>query len=250
MNKGMSRIRFREHRIGLALSGGSVRGIAHIGVIKALSEYGIRPEFVVGTSVGSLIGAGIAAGLTWQELKRMAEAVFWPSLLQGSKLERFCSSHLPSSFADLSLPFAAIATTLPSKRTVVLTTGSLVTAISASCAMRVVRRSVSLNGQKLKDGGISCVLPSLECRQLGAELIIGSDVWEVSAFLRGLGLAHTHRQAHRLYPHHYMTAVQESDLLIQPDIPIEVYVPGCVSIERLIAAGEAAAHRVLASVLG
>ncbi|HEY6253307.1 MAG TPA: patatin-like phospholipase family protein [Candidatus Angelobacter sp.] len=234
-----------QRRIGLALSGGSVRGIAHIGVIKALAEYGIRPEVVVGTSVGSLIGAGIAAGLSWQELKNMAEAVFWPSLLQGRKLEQFCSRYLPSCFGDLSLPFAAVATTLPSKHTVVLTNGSLATAISASCAMRVIRRSVSLNGQRLKDGGISCVLPSLECRQLGAEFIIGSDVWEFSAFLRGLGVAHTHHRAHRIYPHHYMEAVQGSDVLIQPDIPIKVYVPGCVSIDQLIAAGESATHRVL-----
>ena len=243
----MSVLDYSNLRIGLALSGGSVRGIAHIGVVKALSEYGIKPQIVVGTSVGSLIGAGIAAGLSWRELKKMAESVFWPSLLQGSKLEQFCSCHLPSSFADLSLPFAAVATTLPSKRTVVLTAGNLGTAISASCAMRVVRRSVSLNGEKLKDGGISCVLPSLECRELGAEFIIGSDVWEFSAFLRGLGMSHTHRRAHRVYPNHYIEAVHGSDLLIQPDIPLKVYVPGCVSIDQLVAAGEAATHRALST---
>lgn len=234
-----------NRRIGLALSGGSVRGIAHIGVVKVLSEYHIHPEIVVGTSVGSLIGAGIAAGLSWQELKKMAESVFWPSLLQAKKLERFCSLHFPASFRDLSLPFAAIATTLPGKRTVVLKTGRLAPAISASCAMRVVRRSVPLNGEKLKDGGISCVLPSLECRQLGAEFIIGSDVWEVSAFLRNLGMPPTHQRAQRIYPRHYMQAVRGSDVLIQPDIPIKAYLPGCVSVDQLIAAGEAATRRVL-----
>src|SRR5215471_3786571 len=113
-----------SRQIGLALSGGSVRGIAHIGVIKALSESGIRPAIVVGTSAGSLIGAGIAAGMNWRELKRMAEAVFWPSLLNGGKLEQFCCRHLPGHFADLNLPFAAIATTLPDKRTVILRTGN------------------------------------------------------------------------------------------------------------------------------
>ena len=112
-----------SRRPGLALSGGSVRGIAHIGVIKALSEHGVRPALVVGTSAGSLIGAAIAAGMDWRELKKMAEAVFWPSLLSGTKLEQFCSRHLPSSFAELRLPFAAIATTLPGKRTVILTSG-------------------------------------------------------------------------------------------------------------------------------
>lgn len=231
--------------IGLALSGGSVRGIAHIGVMKALAERGVKPSFVVGTSVGSLIGAGIAAGMGWRELKRMAEAVFWPSLLNGGKLEAFCRVQLPASFADLEIPFAAVATNIPGKRTVVLKSGRLATAISASCAMRVIRRAVSLNGDRLKDGGISCVLPAVECRTMGAEFILGSDVWEVSALLRGVGLVHTHPRAHRVYPRHYLDAVRSSDVLIQPDIPTKVYIPGCVSVDYLIAAGERATHQAL-----
>lgn len=236
---------FFSRPIGLALSGGSVRGIAHIGVLKALTERGIGPAFVVGTSVGSLIGAAIASGMDWQEIKRMAEAVFWPSLLNGGKLERFCCNYLPSSFADLKLPFAAVATTIPGKRTVVIKAGKLATAISASCAVRVVRRPVPLHGAQLKDGGISCVLPSLECRGLGAQFIIGSDVWEFSALLRGFGLAPNHPRAHRVYPRHFLHAVQGSDILIQPDIPISVYLPGYTPIDALIAAGEKAAIRAL-----
>lgn len=235
--------------IGLALSGGSVRGIAHIGVLKVLAETGIQPSFVVGTSVGSLIGAGFAAGMTWRELKEMAEAVFWPSLLNGAKLERFCRKHLPGSFADLSLPFAAVATTIPGRRTVVLKTGKLDAAISASCAMRVIRRAVPWNGHRLKDGGISCVLPSLECRDLGAEFIIASDVWEFSALLRGFGVARSHPRARYLYPRQYLDAADGADLLVQPDIPIHVYVPGCASVNGLIAAGEKAAWRTLTQTL-
>lgn len=234
-------------RVGLALSGGSVRGIAHIGIVKALAEHGIKPAVVAGTSVGSIIGAGIAAGMDWQQLKEMAEAVFWPSLLNGGKLEQFCCRHLPDSFIDLSLPFAAIATTLHDKRTVVLRTGRLAPAISASCSVRVVRRPVFLNGKKLKDGGISCVLPSLECRELGAEYVVASDVWEFSAFFRDFGISHVHRRAPNLYPRHYLNAARSADLLVQPDIPITVYVPGVISIERLIAAGEAATHRAVQS---
>lgn len=237
---------FFSRPIGLALSGGSIRGIAHIGVLRALTERGIEPAFVVGTSVGSLIGAGIASGMDWHELKRMAEAVFWPSLLNAGKLERFCCSYLPSSFADLKLPFAAVATAIPGKRTVVLKAGKLATAISASCAVRVVRRPVPLQGAQLKDGGISCVLPSLECRDLGAQFIIGSDVWEFSALLRGFGVTPDHPRAHHLYPRHYLDAVQSSDIIIQPNIPITVYVPGYMSIDSLIAAGEKATIRALA----
>src|SRR5262245_20350555 len=123
----------RSQRIGLALSGGGLRGIAHIGVLKALTEFGLLPTVVVGTSIGSVIGAGIAAGMTWQELAKMAHDVFWPSLLHGKTLEQFCSREFPKSFADLRLPFAAIATALPSKQTVGLKTGTLAFALSASC---------------------------------------------------------------------------------------------------------------------
>jgi NTE family protein len=237
---------FSGRSIGLALSGGSVRGIAHIGVIKALNEAGIKPEVVIGTSVGSLIGAGVAAGMNWRELKAMAEAVFWPSLLNAQRLERFCCRYLPSSFDDLKLPFAAVATTIPGKRTVLLKTGKLAPAVSASCAMRVFRGTVSLNGERLKDGGITCVLPSCQCRSLGADFIVASDVWELGAFFRGLGIAYDHPHARFVYPRQYLEATQAANLLIQPDIPIRVYVPGCVSIDQLIVAGEKAAQRVLA----
>ena len=86
---------FKGRKIGLSLSGGSVRGIAHIGVIKALTEVGIRPAVVVGTSVGSLVGAAVAAGMGWQEILQMAHDVFWPHLLSGRRLEEFCRKWLP-----------------------------------------------------------------------------------------------------------------------------------------------------------
>lgn len=235
----------KSRRIGLALSGGGVRGIAHIGVIKALAESGIQPVVVTGTSAGSIIGAALAAGMSWQDIAGMAREVFWPSLLHGRKLEQFCSRYFPESFADLRLPFAAIATALPAKRPVVLTVGKLATAISASCAIPMLRRPVLLHGSRLKDGGICCVLPSEACRDLGAEFIIASDVWEVSALLRRVGLLHTHPRTRHAYPTHYLRAVRSTDLLIQISIPMKAYWPGPFSVERLIAAGEATTRRIL-----
>jgi NTE family protein len=210
-----------SRRVGLALSGGGIRGIAHIGVLKALSEVGIRPSAVVGTSVGSIIGAGVAAGKSWQDLAELAHNVFWPS---------------------------AIATQLPSKKTVTLKTGRLAVAINASCAIRGVRRPVLLDGERLKDGGISRVLPSLTCRELGADFVIASDVWEFSALLRAVGVRHTHRYAHRAYPDHYMCAVGSSDVLIQPAVPLSSYLLVPNFIDRLIDSGETAARRVLRSL--
>lgn len=222
-----------------------MRGLAHIGVYKVLTEAGIRPSVIAGASAGSVIGAGIAAGLTWQDLTELARAVFWPKLLHGNTLEKFCARHLPPLFSDLRLPFAAVATSLPGKHAVSITTGHLASAINASCAMRVIRRPVGRDGQVLKDGGIACVLPADVCREMGAEFVIGSDVWELSSILRGVGLPPTHTKAHRVYPAHYRKSLRHTNLLIHPHVPWAGYWPSDSGIERMIAAGEQAARRAL-----
>jgi len=232
---------FGTQRIGLALSGGGVRGMAHIGVIKALDELGVRPAVVAGTSSGSLVGAGLAAGMSWCELAKMARSVFWPRLLNGRMLEEFCREHLPATFAELRLPFAAVATEFPGKRVVAIANGPLASAISASCAIRIVRREVVREGRRLKDGGYVCVLPASVCREMGAEMVVASDVWELSGLLRGVGC----QPAHPFFPAHYRMAVRQTDLLIQPAIPLACHAPTPAAIDRLIAAGERATHRVL-----
>ncbi len=96
---------------------------------------------------------------------------------------------------------------------------------------------------------MSCVLPSIVCRQMGADFVIGSDVWELSALLRGVGVSPTHSHASRFYPRQYMTALRDTDALIQTSVPLIGYLPGPGSIDRLVAAGEAAAHDVDLRVL-
>jgi predicted acylesterase/phospholipase RssA len=235
----------RTCRVGLALSGGSVRGLAHIGVIKALAEAGIRPAVITGSSAGSLIGAALASGRTWQDLAEMARSLFWPALLNGRRLESFCNSNLPDNFSSLHLPFAAVVTSLPENRPVTITTGNLSSAVSASCAMRLVRRPVKREGLRLKDGGISCVLPSIACRRLGAEVVVSSDVWELSSVLRSLGCRPDGRLTGRFYPDHYREALRHSKLLIQPDIPASGYLPTASAVERMIRVGEEAAVQAL-----
>jgi len=117
-----------------------------------------------------------------------AQSIFWPRLLHGRTLERFSSKYLPGTFAELEIPVIAIATELPARRVLAIAEGNLASAISASCAMPGVRRVVNRAGKQLKDGGIACVLPSAPCRSLGAEFIIGADVWEVSSLLNEMSI--------------------------------------------------------------
>jgi len=236
----------QSKRVGLALSGGAVRGLAHIGVIKALHECGIKPAVAAGTSVGSIIGAALAAGMDWREMADMARSVFWPRLLHGKTLEQFSAKHLPPTFEHLETRFAAVATAVPSNKPVTITSGPLPSAISASCALRLLRRPVIREGLQLKDGGFSCVLPAHVCRELDAEVVIASDVWEWSSLMRSLGCSPS-RIAH-VYPSHYRFALAHTDIHIHPEVPANGYVPGAAAVDRMIAVGERAAHLALESL--
>ncbi len=222
-----------------------MRGLAHLGVVKVLSEARIRPAVITGTSAGSLIGAMLAAGMEWSEIASLARNTFWPKLLHGETLERFCAEHLPATFAGLKLPFAAVTTELPMKRSVAIIEGELASAISASCALRGVRRPVKREGKQFKDGGIACALPSEACRALDADFIIGSDVWEIGSLWRGIGIDPHHPRAGRTYPSHYHSAIRNTDLIIHPRVPLAGYLPGPLAVERMILAGESATRQAL-----
>ena len=222
-----------------------MRGLAHIGVIKALHEAGIKPAVIAGTSVGSIIGAALASGMGWSDMADMARSVFWPHLLHGKTLERFSTQYLPETFEHLETPFAAVATMVPSSSSLTITSGPLSSAISASCAVRLLRRPVVREGLQLKDGGFSCVLPTHACRELGADFVIASDVWEWSSLLRSLGCS-PFRMA-QVYPSHYRFALSQADVHIHPQIPFSGYIPRATTVDRMIAVGEQAARHALAS---
>lgn len=202
---------------------------------------------IAGTSAGSLAGAMLAAGMGWEEMAEVARRVFWPKLFTHEGLVEFCEEHLPAEFSALRLPFVAVATDIASGEALVLKDGPLAPALSASCAMRVVRRPVHHGGRKLKDGGIACVLPSEACRELGVDVVIASDVWEVSWMLRAVGLEPAHPRASWLYPSHYRSAVACADVLIQPHVPMRTYLPTPSIVDMLVGEGERAAVAALAS---
>lgn len=231
--------------LGLALSGGGPRGLAHIGVIKALDACGLQPSFIAGTSAGSIVGAMLAAGMTWREMRAIAASIFWPELFDGKNLERFCGRYLPATFAELQRPLVVIAGEWPSRRLVILREGDLPSAISASCALPGVRRPVLREGLFLLDGGIACPLPSVPVRELGATCVIASDVLGISSVLRAVGVEPTMPAVRRLFPHHYRQALDAAEVLIAPTIPLVGMLPVGRGLDAVIAAGEAATYAVL-----
>jgi NTE family protein len=188
--------------------------------------------------------------MDWREIADMARSVFWPRLLHGKSLETLAAKYLPSTFEHLKTPFAAVATIVPINQALTITTGQLSSAISASCAVRFLRRRVNRKGLKLKDGGFSCVLPAEACRELGADFVISSDVWEWSSVMRSLGYSPFDQQrwANRSYPRHYLSALAHTDIHIHPQIPLAGYVPRRAAVDQMIAVGERATYSALESL--
>ncbi len=175
--------------IGLALSGGAARGLAHVGVLRAFEEHKIPIDYIAGTSAGSLVGAAFAAGMTVEDIEKLGRSMRWrrvgrptlsPRGLQtNARLEKFVRSRLPTCrFEELNIPFAAVATDLATGTAVVMRDkGDVAFAVRASCTIPGVYVPVSdEEGRQLVDGGLVAVLPATVVREMGADFVIGVDV--------------------------------------------------------------------------
>jgi NTE family protein len=182
-----------EPRIALVLGGGAARGFAHIGVIRVLEQERIPIGLVVGTSVGSLIGA-IYAGerdsfeLEWTAFQLQQEDIFDFRLLnvvvgmgfaKGERLEAFVREKVKKeNIEDLRIPFAAVATDLNWGGRVILDKGSIAKAVHASSAIPGVFEPVSHVGKLLVDGGVVDNIPIDVARTKGADLVVAVDISE------------------------------------------------------------------------
>lgn len=192
----------------LALGSGGARGLAHIAVIEALDEMGVKPVAIVGTSIGALIGAAYAAGMGGKDIRRHVIAVahdrsgtmrrlmraragtlahfFSGAFSQATQMdaEKFCGQFLPDSipsdFAELAIPLTAVATDLYRRQEAAFSSGPLRPALAASIAIPGVFRPVVIDGRILIDGGTTNPLPF--DRLAGrADVIVASDVFGVPA---------------------------------------------------------------------
>lgn len=181
----------RAPRTALVLGGGGARGAVEVGLYRALVELGIRIDFVLGSSIGAVNGALIAAGLSADELEDYWRAIRtrdvigsrWQflrlltgasSLFSNHHLRNLLRSRLPvRSFRDLRIPLAIVATDLETGETVVLTEGDLIEAILASTALPGLFPAMPWQGRTLVDGGLSNNVPIDLAVERGAERVIG-----------------------------------------------------------------------------
>lgn len=206
-------------KIGLTLSGGGAKGLAHIGILKAIDSAGLKVDYITGTSMGSIVGSLYAAGYSGKQLDTIARKLDWDILLSNASSLRALvmeekeeygkydielpwlnhSFQLPSGvleseelwlkfselffpvynikdFSRLSIPFKCIAVDIANGEAVVLSDGEIVSAIRSSMAIPSVFTAVETKGRKLVDGGVVRNFPVEDVRQMGADIVIGSNV--------------------------------------------------------------------------
>lgn len=175
--------------ISLALSGGAARGMAHVGVLRAFAEHDIPIDFIAGTSAGSLVGGALASGMDINQISELAQSLKWRDIgrmtmsrlgvQSNERLENFLRGRLPvTKFEELKIPFAAVATDLHSGAAVILRDkGDVPFAIRASCAIPGWYVPVTdSSGRQLVDGGLVAVVPAMQARALGGDIVIAVDV--------------------------------------------------------------------------
>ena len=176
---------------GIALSGGGARGIAHLGVLKALDELGVHLDCMSGTSTGALVGALYSYGLSPEKIleliintrffSSLRPAWTWTGLVNMDGLRDLILKLIPEdSFDALKIPLTITATNLTKGKAEYFTVGPLTPAVLASCCVPVLFNPVHVNGEVYVDGGMTDNLPSKSIRHK-CNLLIGSHCNFVSS---------------------------------------------------------------------
>ena len=206
-------------KIGLTLSGGGAKGLAHIGILEAIDSAGLKIDYITGTSMGSIVGSLYAMGYSGDTIETLAHQLDWdnlfanqaslkdisyeekseydkyvieipfeygkPKLASGVitgeqlwlELARLCwPARDIKDFSKFNIPFKCIATDVATGEIVTLDTGQIITSIRASMAIPSIFTAVKIGDRKLVDGGVVRNFPVITAKEMGADIVIGSNV--------------------------------------------------------------------------
>ena len=245
---------------GIGTGRRGLRGFAHLGVLRALEEAGVKPDIIVGTSAGAVVGAAYASGMTPGQIEAAARNVKLSSLvdltfsssgiMRGNSLASWIdtlSGGVP--IEKFPVRFAAVATDLDTGRPVLLDKGSPGRAIQASAAVPGINVPVPYSNGHLIDGGITSLVPVRFARAMGADFVIAVDIYCQGHRGDGLGaLTVMHRVMHTQSCLVATSEMAEADVLIQPTINVSRMSED--EQERAIQAGYEAARASLRRIKG
>lgn len=180
-----------EKKIGLVLGGGGAWGLAHIGVLEVLQKEGITFDMIAGTSAGALVGAlysqnknadlikNLAMDMDWKKLLVFMDlSIFKNGFIQGKRITDFLRKIIgrDTTFNDLQIPFACVATDIDTCDEVVINEGSVLEGVRASISLPVIFTPVKRQGRYLVDGGLVNPVPVSVVKSMGADFIIAVNV--------------------------------------------------------------------------
>lgn len=173
-------------KIGLALSSGSLRGIAQIGVLKVLEDNNIKINYIAGSSVGALIASLYASGIPAKQLEAIALktrieeltdfTIPYEGLLKGDKIEKLVRKLTKNkTFSELKIPLSVVSTDITSGKKIIMNKGNIAKAVRASISVPAIFKPYRIKDKTLVDGGILDPLPVDVVRKMGADFIIAVD---------------------------------------------------------------------------
>ena len=243
--------------IALVLGSGGARGYAHIGVIEVLEKNGIHPDFIVGTSAGSIAGSIYASGKTAQQLKDIALNmqvndvrefnIGLQGFFDGSKVENYVNQQVDQKrLEDMEIPMYVVATELKHGNKVIFNKGSTGQAVRASISIPSMFVPVNISGRDYVDGGLVSPVPVNVARDLGADIIIAvdilaqpihtetSNVWGM--FNQNINIMQNRLAAEEL---------KNADIVIQPDLREKIHIFDVKGREMTMQAGAVATQQKL-----
>ncbi len=180
----------QKRKVGLALSGGGARGLAHVGVLAVLEKEGIPIDMIAGTSIGAIIGAFYTGGKDISQIKNAVMSLSRRKMvslvdltlpktgfIKGKRIKDWLKSIIGDiDFEDLKIPFACVATDIMTGEKVVIKQGSVLEGVRASASMPIIFTPAKWQGRYLVDGGLVDPVPVRVLRQMGADFVIAVNV--------------------------------------------------------------------------
>ena len=255
---GEERSAAERPRVGLALAGGFARGIAHVGVIRSLVNAGIPIDGVAGTSVGALIGACYCAGVTLEDMQRIASSTSfadfgrwtpsWLGLATNHRMETYFARFTRvKTFEELKTPLAIAATDINAGVSVYYTRGLIAPALRGSCAYPGLFVPIQFEGRTLVDGFLTSPVPVEGALLLGADVVIAIYL-EAGNLENPRTVADVISRSFNIIARHGDIAWrQQADVIIEPDVKPFVW-DDFTRTSDLIAVGEAATEAALPEI--
>ncbi|MFZ5569605.1 MAG: patatin-like phospholipase family protein [Thermodesulfobacteriota bacterium] len=252
----------RLPKVGIALGGGGARGFAEIGVLRVLEQEKIPIDLVIGTSVGSLIGAiyadtgrvldaeFIAIAIREEDIfDYSAFSIFSGGFVKGEKLEAFLNTHLSSKrIENMKIPYGAVAVDLRTGQSVLLERGPVARAVHASCAIPGVFVPVTIGGRVFVDGGVTDPIPVDFARRKGAEVVIAVVIDPaIPSRAPENPLEIAYHAVTIMSSEIGVLGVKDADVVIRPEIGNVAY-NDFSQKKRLMEAGEKAAREQLPNI--